>query len=329
MAGTSPPRRQAPFILGLILILAVLPLGYFLFLYQPPLPPAPPPALAPPPIEAKVPDEPVQQMALSEVTGAVEVRRNGGAWEVAKPGVPLHSSDAVRTKDGSYAVLIIGGEAVEVQMDPGTEVSVQQLTSSLSRIKLESGMATAIVRPGKRHTLEVKAAGSDAVAKTSEGTFTMSNNGAGTVAVGTREGEVSFLGNGKVVIVRAGQQSVIRPGGAGPSEPTQIPSSLLRKVQWPSGRQKKREITVQGEAEPGSRLELAGESFSPTQDGKFTRTVALKEGENEVKLKVSSVGGNREEASQKFLVDTQPPKLKVKMPWDNAGGQGTPAPGQE
>jgi hypothetical protein len=327
MAGTSPPRRQAPFILGLILILAVLPLGYFLFLYQP-LPPAPPPALASPLVEAKVSAEPVQQMALSEVSGAVEVRRNGGAWEVAKPGVPLHPSDAVRTKDGSYAVLI-GGEAVEVRMDPGTEVSVQELTSSLSRIMLESGMATAIVRPGKRHTFEVKAAGSDAVAKTSEGTFTMSNNGAGTVAVGTREGEVSFLGNGKVVIVRAGQQSIVRPGGAGPSEPTQIPSSLLLKVKWPSGRQKKREITVQGEAEAGSRLELAGESFSPTEDGKFTRTVALKEGENEVKLKGSSVGGNRQEASQKFLVDTQPPKLKVKMPWENTGGQGTPAPGQE
>ena len=50
---------------------------------------------------------------------------------------------------------------------------------------------------------------------------------------------------------------------------------------------------MQGEAEPGSRLEIAGESFSPSQDGTFTRTVSLKEGENEVKLKASSVGGNR------------------------------------
>ncbi|WP_224360724.1 FecR domain-containing protein [Hyalangium versicolor] len=294
---------------------------------QPPAPPPPPPAPLPPPVEVKAPEKPVK-MELSEVTGTVEVRREGGNWELAKPGESLHSSDAVRTKDGSYAVLI-GGEAVVINMDPGTEVSVQELSSEVSRILLESGMATTTVRPGKRHTIEVKAAGSDAVARSTEGTFTMSNDGAGTVAVGTRQGEVSFLGNGKVVIVRAGQQSVIRPGTVGPSEPTHIPSSLLRKVQWPNGRQNKREVTVQGEAEPGSRLEIAGQSFSPGKDGTFTRTVSLKEGENEVKLKASSVGGHKEESSQKITVDTKPPKLKIKTPWQDSGGQGTPAQGQE
>jgi hypothetical protein len=328
MAGTSPPRRQAPFILGLVLILAALPLGYFLFLQPPPPPPPAPPAPPPAPVEAKAPEKPVQvQMEFGEVTGTVEVRHEGGDWEPATRGMPLRPSDSVRTKDGSSAELL--GEAVKVSMDPGTEVSVQELTSSLSRILLESGMATAVVRPGKRQTFEIKAAGSDAVARTSDGTFTMSNDGAGTVAVGTREGEVSFLGGGKVVIVRAGQQSVIRPGSSAPSEPTQIPSSLLRKVQWPTGRQNKREIIVQGEAEPGSRLEIAGESFSPTKDGTFVRKVSLKEGENEVKLKVSSVGGHKEEASQKIVVDTRAPTLKIKDLWHNSGGQPSPGPGHE
>ncbi len=327
MAGTSPPRRQAPFILGLILILAALPLGYFLFLQQPPPPPPPPPAPPPAPVEVKAPEKPLQ-LELSEVSGTVEVKRDGGNWEPAKPGVPLRPSDAVRTKDGSYAVLL-GGEAVEVHMDPGTEMSVKQLTSTVSRFFLESGMATAIVHSGKRHTIEVKAGGSDAVASSKDGTFTMNNDGAGTVVVGTREGEVTFIGGGKVVIVRAGQQSFVRPGSRAPSEPTQIPSSLLRKVQWPSGRQNKHEAIVQGEAVPGSRLEIAGETFSPTQDGTFVHKVSLKEGENEVKLKVSSVGGKKEEASQKILVDTRPPKLKIKTPWQNSGGQPPPAPGRQ
>jgi FecR protein/Glucodextranase, domain B len=327
MAGTAPPRRQAPFILGMILILAALPLGYFLFLRPPPPTPPTPPKPPPPPVEVKAPEKPVQ-LELREITGTVEVKREGGNWELAKPGEVLHPSDAVRTKDGSYAVLI-GGEAVQITMDAGTEVSVQELSSEVSRILLASGMATAVVRPGKRHTFEVKAAGSDAVARTTEGTFTMSNDGAGTVAVGTREGEVSFLGHGKVVIVRAGQQSIVRPGGTAPSEPTNIPSSLLRKVQWPTGRQNKREVTVQGEAEPGSRLEIAGQSFSPGKDGTFTRTVSLKEGENEVKLKASSVGGLKEEANQKITVDTKPPKTTFTPPWQNSGGQGAPAQGPE
>jgi hypothetical protein len=154
----------------------------------------------------------------------------------------------------------------------------------------------------------------------------MSNDGKGTVAVGTSAGEVTFKGNGKVVIVRAGKQSVVRPGSDGPSAPVDIPASLLRKVTWPSTRQNKREIIVQGEAEPGTRLEIAGETFSPGQDGAFARKVVLKEGENDVKLKVSSVGGNKEEASQKFNVDTKAPTFKVKVPWGNAGGQTPPSP---
>lgn len=325
MAGTSLPGRQGRFILGLVLILAALPLGYFVFLRQPPPPPPPPPpAPAPPPVEVKAPAAPVE-MQIGELSGSVEVRRADGEWQELKPGMVLHASDSLRTKDGASAVIV--SDKVRVELEPGTEVSLQDLSEELSRLLLGSGMATASVRPGTSHTLEVKAGGSDAVARTTEGTFTMSNDGAGTVAVGTREGEVSFAGSGKVVIVRAGQQSVVRPGSGGPSEPVKIPSSLLRKVQWPDRRQNKREVIVQGEAEPGTRLELSGETFSPGQDGSFKRTVLLREGENEVKLKASSVGGNKEEAHQKFLVDTSPPKkLKVKLPWGQQGGPGPPGP---
>jgi uncharacterized cupin superfamily protein len=325
MAGTSPPRRQAPFFLGLVLILAALPLGYFLFLHQPPPPPAPPPAPPPSPItETKAPEKP-KEVTITEVSGTVEVRREDGTWELVEPGRVLRPSEVLRTKGDSTAW--IRSDTADAQLQASTEMSVEEITDSVSRFLLVSGMATASVRPGLRHTLELRATGSDAVATTTDGTFTMSNDGKGTVAVGTREGEVRFNSNGKVVIVRAGKQSVVRPGSAGPSEPVEIPSSLLRKVQWPSARQNKREIIVQGEAEPGTRLELAGETFSPGQDGVFTRKVALKEGDNNVKLKVSSVGGNKEEASQKFHVDTQAPtKLKVKIPWGNSEGQPPPSP---
>jgi len=326
MAGTPPPGRQARFILGLVLILAALPLGYFLFLHQPPPPPPPPVAPQPPPVAEKPPDKPVQ-MPINELVGAVEVRRADGKWEELKPGMVLHVSDSLRTKGGASAA--ITSDKVRFELEPGTELALKELSETLSGLSLGSGMATvSVVRTDKRHTIEVRAEGSDAVARSNEGTFTMSNDGAGTVAVGSREGEVRFEGNGKVVIVRAGQQSVVRPGSGGPSEPVKIPSSLLRKVQWPDKRQNKREVIVQGEAEPGTRLEIAGtgETFSPGQDGTFKRTVLLKEGENEVKLKAVSVGGTREEAGSKVLVDTKPPSMKIKLPWDNPGGQAPPSP---
>jgi hypothetical protein len=322
MSGTPQKiKRQAPFILGLVVILAALPLGYFLFLREtPPPPPVVEPVKPPPVVEAPEPKKPVQ-LEINEVRGTVEIKRKDGTWVAVEKGATLGAADAVRTLNGAYAV-IIGGEAVKIEMEPGTEVSVEELTDSVSRILLESGMATTTLRTSKGHTIELKAANSDAVARaTEEGSFTMSNDGAGTVAVGTRTGQVEFGGNGKVVIVRAGQQSVVRPGGSGPSEPTPVPTSLLRKVQWPTRQQNRREITVKGEAEPGSRLEIAGKSFSPNQDGTFVQTVALKEGENEVKVRAVSVGGSQQEDQRKFSVDTKPPITKIKRPWDNSGGQ--------
>jgi hypothetical protein len=323
MSGTPQIRRQAPFLLGLVLILAALPLGYFFFLTEPPPPPPPPPVapVKPPPVaETPEPAKPVQ-MEISEVSGTVEVRRKDGTWVPVKAGATLGAADAVRTLNGAYAV-IIGGKAVQISMQPGTEVSVEELTDSVSRILLESGMATATVGSGIRHTIEVKAANSDAVARTSEeGTFTMSNDGAGTVAVGTRAGKVEFIGNGKVVIVRTGFQSVLRPGDSSPSDPTPVPTSLLRKVQWPKAQQNKREILVQGEAEPGSRLEIAGTLVTPDKDGKFAQKVSLKEGENEVKVRAHSVGGVQQEAQQRFNVDTRAPVTNIKPPWESGGGQ--------
>ncbi len=323
MAGTAPPRRQARFILGLVLILAALPLGYFVFLHQPPPPPAPPPA-PPPPAAAKPPDKPVE-MQINKLSGAVEVRRADGEWQELKPGMVLHASDSLRTKDGSFAV--ITSDKVTVEMEPGTEVALQELSDPLSSLSLGSGMATVSVRPGARHTIKVRAEGSNAVASADAGTFTMSSDGKGTVAVGSREGNVTFEGNGKVVIVRTGEQSVVRPGGEGPSAPMKIPSSLLRKVQWPDKRQNKRDVIVRGEAEPGTRLEISGQTFSPNQDGTFKQTVRLKEGENEVTVKAFSVGGGKDEAQQKFVVDTTPPsKMEIQLPWNTPGGQSPPSP---
>jgi FecR protein/Glucodextranase, domain B len=323
MAGTAPPRRQARFILGLVLILAALPLGYFVFLYQPPPPPPPPAEPAPPPVEVKAPEAPVE-MPVKALTGAIEVRLADGTWSDLKPDMVLHASDSLRTKGSESAV--ITSDKVTMELYPGTEVSLQELSAHLSRLSLGSGMATVTVGRGTGHAIEVRARSSTAVARTKEGSFTMSNDGAGTVAVGTREGEVEFEGNGKVVIIRKGEQSVVRPGNEGPSKPMQIPSSLLRKVQWPDKRQNKREVIVQGEAEPGTRIEISGETFSPAPDGTFKRTVHLKEGTNEVKVTAVSVGGGKDEARQNVHVDTKPPNMIIKPLWDNQGGQTSPSP---
>ncbi|MFY0521948.1 hypothetical protein ACN28I_01620 [Archangium gephyra] len=248
----------------------------------------------------------------------MEVRRGGGAWRTASVGEALHPSDAVRTREGAYAV-IIGGEAVEIRMESGAEVSVEALTHELTRILLDNGMTTARVKMGAGQTFEMKAAGSDALARTENGTFTMNNNGAGTVALATLVGEVAFSGQRKVVIVRAGQQSIIRPGRA-PTEPTPIPTSLLLKVNWPA--QPRRKVVVSGQTDPGNRVVVGGRIVSTDEEGRFSQVLSLQEGPNSVQVGVVSVGGLQHEEKRDLTLDTTPPSVKVDPGiWDDPGSK--------
>src|SRR5215211_5043946 len=170
----TPPRRSWAFYALIAAILLALPAGYFLFLSRSdPLPEPEPVAATEPEPEKKM------EVRIASMEGHVEVRHPDGTWATAKTGDAVAGTSAVRTRDAAVAVLA-GGEAWEVRMEAGTEVSVDELTESISRILLANGMATATVHSAAKHAFEVRGAGSDAVAKTTAGTFAISNNGGGT-----------------------------------------------------------------------------------------------------------------------------------------------------
>jgi hypothetical protein len=303
----TPPRRAWAFYVLVGGILLSLPVGYLLFLRRSePLPPPPPEQVIAP---APEPERKID-VRIASLEGNVEVRRLDGRWGPAQIGDALVGTNAVRTLDGAQAVLE-GGEAWQVRMEAGTEVAVDALTESISRILLANGMATATVRGGAKHAFEVRAAGSDAVAKTSDGTFAISNNGEGTVAVGTREGEVELSGSGKVVIVRSGQQSVVHPGKT-PTEPTAVPSTLLLKVKWPEkSLLTRRKLLVTGQTQPGAHVVVAGHVVRASRDGRFTQTVRLSEGNNQIDVQAVTVGGARARSDADLQVDTRDPTIGI------------------
>lgn len=282
-------KGSSRFVLGLLAIAAIIPLAWFFILREPPAPP--PLKTAPQPKVAAVDaGKAFTKIRVADAAGAVQIRRGvDGGWADAKPGDTLSPSDGVRTTDGSWAVLV-GDEYWEVKMEPGTEVGIGELSESISKVLLESGMARATVKGGGRHTFEVRTAASDAVASTDGGVFSIASNGKGTVALGTESGEVYFSGAGRVVIVRAGQQSIAKPGQA-PSEPSPIPSSLLLKVALP-GRTTVNtpRIVLAGTVEPGAMLEVQGKVVQADEKGAFKVPVTLKEGKNRVEVRAKSVG---------------------------------------
>ncbi|MFT3707545.1 MAG: FecR domain-containing protein [Archangium sp.] len=302
---------RARFVAALIGIVAVVPVAWFFFLSEPG---GQPPIVVPNnPVVAAV-DAAVAPRAveihLGDVQGTVQIRRGlDGGWEDAKSGDVLNPSDGVRTTNGSYAVLV-GEETWEVKMEPGTEVGIGELKESITKLLLESGMAKATVKGGGRHTFEVRANNSDAVAVTDGGVFTIASNGKGTVAVGAESGEVSFAGGGRVVIVRAGQQSIVRPGEA-PTAPASIPTSLLLKVKLPSGVTPKSKVIVKGETEPGALVEIQGRVIAVDAKGKFELPITLQEGRNSLNVKAKSVGGRENSASGNVELDTTVQKTTI------------------
>ena len=307
MAVADSSRRNVLFGLAVLAICALVPLAYFAFLGK--VTP-PPPVVAP--VAAPEAPKPVE-LKLSRLSGAVEIRRGDQAWQAAAVGDALEASDAVRTPVGGSATLT-GGGSYEVQMEGSTDVKVGELTESISRLMLGSGMATARVRRGK-HRFEVRAAHSDAVASTQAGTFAISSNGKGTVAVGTEAGEVELTGHGKVVIVRGGEESVVHPGQA-PSAPAKIPASLLLKVRWPQRSElATRSLWIRGSAEPGAQVVVAGHRVTVGDDGTFAAKVHLAEGKNAVEVRARAVGQRELKDARPLTVDTTPPKAVIRPKW--------------
>ncbi len=301
-------RRNFPFILGLAAIALSLPVAWWLFLHDGGMPQVAAPMVQV--VDATGAGSKTTELRLTQVSGSVQIKRANGDWAEAHNGDTLNPSDGVRTADGSYAV-VVGGEYWEVKMEPGTEVEVGELSESISRLLLETGMARATVKGRGRHTFEVRANKSDAVARTDAGVFTIASNGNGTVAVGTQEGAVEFFGKGRVVIVRAGQQSIIRPGQA-PSEPVSIPSSLLLKVALPGRSQVNRaKLVVVGNAEPGAQVAVGGKAVSVDENGRFETTLSLTEGRNAIEVKGYSVGALEANSTHQIELDTHVRKTTI------------------
>ncbi|HEY3448342.1 MAG TPA: hypothetical protein VGK67_18440 [Myxococcales bacterium] len=313
MSETSQRRGSIVFWAALAALAAALAGGYLFFLRGPDVPPvaeAGPDAAAPAPEPPDAEAPRARDLQVAEISGTVEIRSGKGSYTPAQPGAVLKADDSLRTS-GDGRARLVSDQSFDVQVEPGTELEVQELTEQLSRVQLGLGMVVARVdgKNGKR--LEVSARGSDAVAASTDGTFAVSSNGAGTVAVGARAGEVELKSAGKAVILRSGQQSVALPGMA-PSDPTAIPTSLFLKVDWPAAKEiNQRKVTVTGKTTPGAVVLLAGQPAKVDKDGRFKASLSLREGKNSLSAEGLDVGGHQAREVRELAVDTTAPETKI------------------
>ncbi len=259
-----------------------------------------------------VPDQGAKVIAVS---GFAETRRGQGRWTKLKKGQVLDARDSVRTGRNGEARLQVG-DGVEVRVSPRSEFSIREITEGLSRVRLEVGHVSASIDEKGNRVLRVEAAGSDAVAESSGGSFGMVSDGLGQVAVATTKGQVKLKAKGQTQIVGEGEQSVVMKNAA-PSAPTPVPKSLLLKVADPVRRKTNATVTyVEGHTSPGSVVRVDGKITTVTKAGKFRVPVRLKDGENRINVAVTdSLGRTKQERMPSIVVDREKPTIDAEVKW--------------
>ena len=256
-----------------------------------------------------------QRIVIREVSGTVERRGADGQWRPLASDDAVNPNDQIRTAPGSTARLEVG-DLVSVVVAEQTELNVAELSSTLSRIRLEDGRIVSEVRGGHGYRFRVQVKGSDAVAETGSGKFAVLRRGEGSITVAAEEGSVNVSAQDQGVRVEAGEQSVVAPG-APPSPPTKLPTSLLLKLgKPPPSRTRKTETNVSGETNPGATVVINGVASTVGPDGKFTRVVTLREGSNDIVVVVEDAVGRHAEAQlPEVTVDSRAPRVRGNGEW--------------
>jgi hypothetical protein len=239
----------------------------------------------------------VAEVRVQRVTGAAEVLRAGTeTWQPLVAGQTLSKADSVRTLDGTAELLTNGTTSSVVELMPGTDVTVEELTADLTRYLLGSGLVTG--RAGDANdsaakaNLQVAVKSTDVLVQSAGGKFNVSSNGSGTVAVGAAAGNVTVSSLGRAVVLKAGERTLVAPGRP-PDQPQPLATSLLLKVAWPSDREtNKRRVTVTGRTAAGALVFAVGRPIAVGADGTFSATVRLSEGDNLLNARAVDVSGN-------------------------------------
>jgi len=225
---------------------------------------------------------------LVTAQGQVETYRDG-QWSPIPRGDLLRSPDVVRTGPGARAVLSLG-PSTEIELKENVEIRLDRLSKNEASVDLLRGKVFARVPRAGDH-LTVTA--SDTRASNDGPThFIVKADESGRVSVAATEGQVRFLSGGKEVLVRQGTESRAERGTI-PADPERIPEEILLSVVWPEGEWRAAKAPIIGTASPSSAMTVNGTAVSVGADGRFSASVPLRPGANEIRVEAEDLTGRR------------------------------------
>jgi hypothetical protein len=273
--------------------------------------PAEPPALAPAAAAVAAPELTAR---VNQVKGNAEVFvPDEGRWRPVRVGQMLGPDAVLRTKQGQVVFGI--GPGVEVSVSPASQFRLRELSTRLSKVRLEGGHVTASVDGNSGSELVLQVLGSDAEARTRDGQLAVLHAANGRITVASSRGQTQVSSAGSEVVVSQGQQSEVTPGSP-PRAPVTIPGDIFIKLSQGQARKlSQRSTLVEGETAPGALVSINGVEAA-TSGGRFSVSVPLHEGDNDLEIVARDVLGRQSRRRVRGInVDSQPPDVKGKVRW--------------
>jgi hypothetical protein len=239
-------------------------------------------------------------------------------WRPAKVGDKLREADLLRTGKNSTAVLRLdGADSSLIYVAPNTLLRITTLVTAKtggrqSRFLVSRGGVTSKVRGllNRESTLEVRTPACMGGVRGTELAVTASAEG--LTAFGVTEGAIAVTAEGQEVPIPAGMMNRTKPGEA-PSPPEPLPTSLEITLEQPAAdlMTNRPRLELRGRTAVGALLSLNGDDLLVRDDGTFSATVTLKEGDNVFTFQGTDVAQNKAEVVRKLTLDTRPPALQL------------------
>lgn len=243
-------------------------------------------------------------------TGEVEKKLAGtNEWIPVAIGSDLSDDDTIKTGKNSTILLELPENSGFIRLMPETELKVNKIKvekgfegGQIAELSISKGKIVTKVRKFNRKAsrLQIHTKGATAAVRGTAFLTSFDNKNQTKVLVG--DGKVAVNAQGKEVMVQPRQFTQVDMGKS-PINPYLVGDKLDFRID--SMKVEQGNIRVKGNVDPDAEVNLNKNSVFANTDGSFSGLLNLKEGENNLVIKASTIDGRLKVSNLKVLRFTE------------------------
>lgn len=248
-------------------------------------------------------------MIVRIATGQAEKKAGDSSeWLPLAIGADLGNDDTIKTGKNSTILLELPENAGFIRLLPETEVKVNQIKvdrsfegGQIAELSVSKGKVITKVRKFNRKSSRLQIHTKGATAAVRGTSFLTSYNDSETKVV---------VGDGKVAVKAQGEEVIVQPReftmvglGSKPLNPGLVGNNLDFAIS--AMKPDDSRLSIAGSTDPDAEINLNKIALFPNNDGTFNGNLSLREGENNIAIKVSTIDGRQKTSTIKVLKFTE------------------------